>query len=108
MKKSDIILIGVIVLVALAGLLIFSFRGSGREVVVYRDGTEVYRFELDSSEKIVLEGKDGQENELVIEDGKAYISYATCPDKICVKQGKITKEGETIVCLPHKIVVAIE
>ena len=33
---------------------------------------------------------------------------ADCPDKYCVKQGKIKNVGETIVCLPHKVVVEIE
>lgn len=101
-------MIGAIVLAALAGALLFAFRDGGKEVAVYRDGAEEARFDLSGSEDIVLKGKDGQENELVIEDGKAYLRHATCPDKICVKQGEISAEGETIVCLPHKLVVAIE
>ncbi len=32
---------------------------------------------------------------------------ADCPDKLCVKQGKISKSGESIICLPHKVVVKI-
>ena len=32
---------------------------------------------------------------------------ADCPDRLCVKQGRIKKVGESIVCLPHKVVIEI-
>lgn len=108
MKKNDKLLIIGILIVAAAAALFYAFRGDGKEVAVYRDSEEIYRFSLNDSEKIMLEDKAGQKNELVIEDGKAYLTYADCPDKICVKQGKISAKGETIVCLPHKLVIEIE
>ena len=40
-------------------------------------------------------------------EGKAYMSGADCPDKLCVKQKAISKKGESIVCLPHKLVVQV-
>ena len=33
---------------------------------------------------------------------------ANCPDKLCIHQGKISKNGETIVCLPHGLIVEIK
>lgn len=42
---------------------------------------------------------------LEIKDGKARITESNCPDKICVKTGYISKAGENIICLPHKVVV---
>lgn len=108
MKKNDKILIIGILIVAAVVALFYAFRGDGKEVAVYRDSEEIYRFDLSDSVKIMLEDENGQQNELVIEDGKAYLTYADCPDKICVKQGEISNEGETIVCLPHKLVIEIE
>ena len=32
---------------------------------------------------------------------------ADCPDKICINMGTIRKKGQTIICLPHKLVVEI-
>jgi hypothetical protein len=32
---------------------------------------------------------------------------ADCPDKLCEKQGKISKNGQSIICLPNKIVIKI-
>lgn len=46
-------------------------------------------------------------NTLVIQSGKAYISEANCPDKQCMKQGKISRAGEMLVCLPNRVVVKI-
>ena len=44
---------------------------------------------------------------LVIKDGKADITEADCPDKLCVHQAPISREGEALVCLPHRVVVTV-
>ena len=33
---------------------------------------------------------------------------ADCPDKRCVGQGWISREGGTVVCLPHRFLIRIE
>ena len=70
------------------------------------DGQEVGRWSLADSVNEVIETESGK-NRLVIEGGKASIEEADCPDGICVKQGKISHTGQTIVCLPHKLVIEI-
>ena len=52
-------------------------------------------------------GEDDFENIIIIKDGKASMAKADCPDKICVNHAAISKKGETIVCLPHKVVVEV-
>jgi hypothetical protein len=47
-------------------------------------------------------------NRLVIKDSEADILSADCPDKVCVHERKIRYAGETLVCLPNKVVVEIE
>ena len=42
------------------------------------------------------------------ERGRIRISQANCPDQVCVRQGRIQYQEETIVCLPHRLVVRIE
>ena len=81
-------------------------RAEGAVAVVTVDGVEVARYPLDTPCEVVLHGTDG-ENVLVIEDGCAFIREADCPDKVCVRTGKIRWEGETIVCLPHRLMVRI-
>ena len=36
-----------------------------------------------------------------------YIKDATCPDKLCQKQGHISKNGQQIICLPNQVIVEI-
>lgn len=108
--KNDIILAVVIVLVATAGLLLFNLlKTQGDYVSVKIDGVEKYRYSLNESVNIeILTGENNnQSNRLVIENGQAYISEADCPDKICVGHKPVKNVNESIVCLPHKVVVEI-
>ena len=57
--------------------------------------------------RITIQGYDGGENVLVISDHLARIESADCPDRSCMHQKAIGANGETIVCLPHRIVVLV-
>lgn len=108
--KNDIILVAVILLIAAAGLLFVSLtREEGNTVTVKIDAAETASYPLDKNITVeILSGEnDVFSNTLVIENKKAYISQANCPDKICAGHKAISYTGETIVCLPHKLVVEI-
>ena len=45
---------------------------------------------------------------MVIADGTADVTQADCPDKICVDHAPISRDRETIICLPHKLVVEVK
>ena len=109
-KRNDLILIGCALLIGILGYLGVEWYKSETthqgEAVVYVDGKEVARYALTDEGEYVITGVNG-ENHLVIEGGKAYIEAAECPDKICIYSGKISKNGETLVCLPNKVVVEI-
>lgn len=109
-NKNDIILVAVIILIAAAGLLFVNFtRQEGSMVVVKIDGESTQSYSLYEDRTVeIITGKNNEfSNTLVIDDGKAYISQADCPDKICKEHRAISYSGETIVCLPHKIVIEI-
>ena len=108
--KNDIILAVVIVLIAEAGLLLFIFnREQGSTVSVKIDGTQIASYPLSEDREIPIKTGDNDEhiNVLVIKDGKASIGEADCPDKICVETRAVSYVGETVVCLPHKLVIEI-
>ena len=44
---------------------------------------------------------------VVIEEGVAHMEEATCPDHLCMEQKSISKDKETIVCLPNKVTVTV-
>ena len=108
MKRADLVLLACVLLIAGAGFLFLSGRGKGADVVVYTDGQETARYLLSESVSVVLEGYDGGQNRLEISGGEAFLSEADCPDLLCVKQGGINRSGESIICLPHRIVISIE
>ena len=106
--KNDIILAIIVIAVAATGVLLLNiFKTEGEFAVVKIDGKETERYPLSVNTEVVIETENNGKNTLVIEDGKAFIKNATCPDKICEGHSKISFKGETIVCLPHKVVIEI-
>ncbi|MBE6589523.1 MAG: NusG domain II-containing protein [Ruminococcaceae bacterium] len=108
--KNDLVFIAVLLLaVVLVGLGIYFLRGEGDSVTVTVDGRLYGVYSL--SEDLTLDirtGDDGEErNLLIIKDGKAYVQSATCPDGICASHKPISREGESIVCLPNRVVITV-
>ena len=110
-KKNDILLIGAILILALAayvGVSLFqSANTHNPEAVVLIDGKEYGRFSLDSEVIERIELSDGSYNVLEIKDGKADVTEASCPDGICVDHRAVSKQNQSITCLPNKLVVEI-
>ncbi len=109
-KKKDIIFIGVLLAVALIAFFVVDrfIKKDGDKVVIKVDGEVVKIINISNSQSIIVNGYEGGTNTVVIENGTVYMTEADCPDKICVNTGKISRTGETIVCLPHRVVVEIE
>ena len=105
---NDLILIIAILVVAVLALVVFkATQKEGSRAVVTVDGEIVAQYSIDENINETIETKYGK-NILEIKDKIVYISKADCPDKICEKHRPISNSGESIVCLPHKLVVKIE
>ena len=106
------ILIAVLIAAALAvflGVFLYaSMSTESGEAVVYLDGKEQGRYPLEQDTTVEIEAQGKNYNILEIREGRAEIREATCPDKICVNHRPIGKRGESLVCLPNKVVVEIE
>lgn len=106
--RNDIILIAAVVLIAAIGFILYTAtRQIGRTVTVEVDGAHFGSYPLSKNATVSIDTERGN-NLLVIEDGKARISEADCPDLICADHTPIFNVGETVVCLPHRVVVVIE
>lgn len=106
-KKSwDLLLAAGILLVA--GILYLLFRPGqgGAWAVVTAGGQEIARYPLSEERTVTIGGEDY--NILQISGGAAAVIEANCGDHTCVRTGAASREGETIVCLPHRLVVRIE
>lgn len=105
--RNDIILIITLCIIAI-GLCIWVY-GSGSkselkvEVLINGELVESIDFDDNSKETITLQTG----NVINIDKGCVYMLSAECPDGLCVKQGEINNAGESIICLPHKVVVRI-
>lgn len=108
--KRDIILVLVMLVAAMMALLIINYgvKKKGTYAVVKVDGQELYKLELDKDTTIDVAGYQGGLNRIEVKAGKVSMTEADCPDELCVKTGKISRTGETIVCLPHRVVIEIK
>ncbi len=112
-RKTDLYVPAAAVFISVAVFLLSSIpmmagNKGGEWVVVTVSGERYAVLPLDEDREITIPGENGLDNLLVIRDGYADIAEADCPDKICVHQRKIHYKGETIVCLPNRVVISIE
>ena len=106
--KADLILMAAIVIIGL-GISIFLAAGShqGNKVEITKDGKLWGTYSLDGEHKITI--RDGKERNVVkISGGKVTMESANCKNQVCVHHSPVARTGESIVCLPHKIVVSIK
>ena len=106
MKKNDLILAGIILAAAVC-LLALQMSGNrdNAHLVKIRSGGKVFgAYDLSRDRTIDINGT----NRLVIEDGQAWMEWADCPDQVCVRHRAVSKTGESIICLPNRVIVEIQ
>ena len=109
-KRNDIILIICVVVAAVICFAAYKlyFHNSGKFVTVIVIGKITASYPIDTDITVTVEGINGGKYILKISEGTADMIDADCPDQTCVKKHSIKYEGETIVCLPHKVVISID
>ena len=107
LKKNDLILIIIVISVAaLAFILHMAIGGTGvGSATITIEGKIQGVYSLGEDQIVEI---NGGTNMLEIKNGYADMIKADCPDKLCVHQKAVSKRGESIICLPNKVVVSIE
>ena len=101
----DLLLVVSLLAVGLSVFLIMRCTSDeGAYALVTVDGKEVGRYSLGEDGTYSL---NGGTNVLVIEDGEAYMKDARCPDHTCIRTGRVSRDGESITCLPNRVRVEI-
>lgn len=77
-------------------------------VRVFQDGEEIGVYDVLENQSVLLPYEEEHYNLMVIQDGKVSVAEADCPDGLCTRQREISRNGESIICLPHKLVIRIE
>lgn len=117
-KRWDVIIIIILILFSFLPFTIFSIKQSGK---TNTDSLKVAIITVDNQlvKEVVLTGHIGNEtfeiaesdldvNMIEVNDETIHIKSANCSDQICVRTKAISKVGQTIVCLPHKLVIEIQ
>lgn len=114
MKKTDIILIVVLAAVALGSLgimrLIQARAAESADVIeaeIVVEGELYKTVNLSVPQVIEIQTEKGY-NFLKIEDDRILMFEADCRDQVCVNTAPADQPGDTIVCLPHEVVVQIK
>lgn len=107
-RKNDLYLILALLFVFSLIAVFFSFLGAkGSYVKVSIDGKEATSFPLSEDLEYVIEGYAGGVNTLVIKEGCAFLKDTSCPDHLCEKMGKISRKGQSVICLPNRVVIEV-
>lgn len=110
MGIPDIFIVLIILCLSVGAYIYFNaIAYDATTAVVAKNKTEIYRIDLTT----VTEPYDliiDKENNVVlyIESDGVSMKSSDCKDHTCINTGKISKDGEAIVCLPYAYTVFIE
>lgn len=102
----DFVAVAMVLAVLIASIVMLTAKKGGT-VEVYVDGKLTYSYSLDKNRTFEVYCDNGK-NVVEIKDGKVSVIDADCNNRACVKSKAISKKGEQIVCLPHKLIVVIK
>ena len=100
-SRNDVIFLAILLAVVTVFLVVYERTGTRA------DAGACVRVTVDGSVYGTYAQDGVTTNVLTIRDGRADMTEADCPDKLCVHQKAISKNHEMIVCLPNKVVVEV-
>lgn len=110
MKHGDVVILILALLLCAAPLLMLLPAPSvPTRAVVRQNGVVLCTLPLEADAKKEILSPDGSGFNLVrVQSGTVCIADADCPDRTCVRMGAISRAGETLVCLPHRLTITLE
>lgn len=109
LRIGDLLLFAVIAVLGISAFLVFR-NPKHTEVTVKQFGEVIYCLDLSDTtldgKKIVIKGE--YENTICIQDGKLYVSEASCPDQLCKKSMPLMQQGGVICCVPNGLIITAE
>ena len=106
-KKRDIVLAAVLLILGITGVLIVKYGlKSGNTADIYIDDKLVQTIDMSVDDEYTFQTDKGS-NTVEVRNGAVSMKSADCLDKVCVRMGTKNRNGETITCLPHKLVIEV-
>ncbi|TET53304.1 MAG: NusG domain II-containing protein [Actinobacteria bacterium] len=106
--KTIIVIIMIAALVSLPLAISASSAGNAKKILVYKSGKKIASYSIEEDRMVKVKDANGGYCLLKIQDSKVYVAKSTCPLKICQKQGRIEKAGQSIICAPMRLMYQIE
>lgn len=106
-RKADILLALALILIGVgASLWISRYNTTGNRVIIESDGKTYGSYSLSENRTITVT-RGNRSNVVRILDGSVSVTEASCHNQVCVKHKPIHTTGESIICLPNKVVIKI-
>ena len=106
--RGDLILIiGLLIAGLILSAALLRTRQDGRQAIVRVNGEIIATLPLTRDTHYPIEADGTTTNILTIQSGAARMTEANCPDRLCIRRGAVRHAGDSIICLPNKVVVEI-
>lgn len=106
-KPLDFVIIFLLFIASFSTLFFFATGSKGAQAELRISGKVIKTFDLNKNQTWTYRDKDGDNNKIQVKNGEIAVVEANCKDQIDVQRGCISKTGETIVCLPHNLVIEV-
>ncbi|MBQ8170383.1 MAG: NusG domain II-containing protein [Oscillospiraceae bacterium] len=109
-KKTVTIISIILALLCIGGISVFFIMKTlsiPDPVVNICINGELYRTEPLSVDCEFTVATELGSNTVCIQNGAVAVTYADCPDKVCIHSGSISGGSVPIICLPHRLEIRI-
>lgn len=105
-KKTDILIIGAVLLLALMCMIPRFFGGKGDPVaVITADNEIVAEIGLKNAAEQTIEVNG---TKITVKNGEISFTDSDCDDKICIKTGALNSPGDSSACVPNRVSIYVK
>ena len=110
-SKRDGLLLALLLFAVTLGFFVYSLAPKGAVAVIEKNGQALGTYllsECNEPKTLEIEGEQGIVVTVTLERDGAAITQSSCPDRTCVRTGKLVRAGESAVCLPARVSLRLQ
>lgn len=105
LRPLDAVIIIIVLIAAALSAFILSASEEGAYAVITCNGETVGSISLTSDGDYTYAALPGMV--FTVSEGSVAVTESGCAGRICVRSGKISRKGETLICVPNRAAVSI-
>lgn len=107
--KRDIIIVAAVLVCAALLLIPSALKKDRLTAEIFVNGKTEYTIELNEvEEEYDISIKDRLPVTITVGRGYIFFKESECPDRLCVKSGRLYKNGQSAACLPARVVISVK